>query len=78
MTLERKFGNWVTAVRQERGWTQEELARRSGLSVRGVSAIEQGVNRNPRLNTVQAIQQALGASFFDEVKRYGAKSQVPA
>ncbi|MER6910800.1 helix-turn-helix transcriptional regulator [Streptomyces sp. NPDC000594] len=37
-----RFGQYVRAMRDERGWTQEELARRLGCSDAHISAVETG------------------------------------
>jgi molybdate-binding protein/transcriptional regulator with XRE-family HTH domain len=50
--------NHVRAQRDGRGWSQEELARRSGLSRAGVSAVETG-----RLVPSAAAALALAAAF---------------
>ena len=50
--------NFVRARRERRGWSQDELARRSGLSRAGVSAIE-----NERLVPSTAAALALAAAF---------------
>lgn len=43
MEIRKKFGKRVIALRQERSWTQEDLAARSGVSTRSISNIENGV-----------------------------------
>lgn len=40
--LMEKIQNWVREARERRGWTQQELADRAGVSRAGVSAIEMG------------------------------------
>ena len=42
MAPEAAFENQVRDRRSSRGWSQDELARRSGLSRAGISAIETG------------------------------------
>lgn len=46
--------------RRLRGWTQEELAEHSGLSVRTIRNVELGLVRKPRRSSVELIAQALG------------------
>jgi len=41
------------------GSSQETLAERSGLSVRGISDLERGARRFPRLETVRMLADAL-------------------
>jgi transcriptional regulator with XRE-family HTH domain len=57
----RKLGERVRALRQDRGLTQESLARSLDLSVAYVSLIERG-GRNPPFTTVVAIAGALGVA----------------
>ena len=50
----------IAALREERGWTQEELAERSGLSVRTIRNLELGWVQNPRRSSVELLADALG------------------
>lgn len=47
----------------ERGMTQADLARRTGLSTAVVSQIVSGKTKDPRLSNVIAIANALGVSL---------------
>jgi transcriptional regulator with XRE-family HTH domain len=42
------------------GLSQEALAERAGLSVRGISDLERGLSRTPRLHTLARLADALG------------------
>lgn len=42
--FDRKIGNRIRTFRDERGWSQEELASRMEVSVACVSRIERGVS----------------------------------
>src|SRR3982750_1916885 len=53
------FGAQLKALRDAAGFTQEELATISGLSVHAVSALERGERRRPHLETVRALCAAL-------------------
>ncbi|MEV6001713.1 helix-turn-helix domain-containing protein [Streptomyces griseomycini] len=44
------------------GWTQEELAERSGVSVRTIRNLETGSNTNPRRSSVELLLDALGGA----------------
>jgi predicted ATPase/transcriptional regulator with XRE-family HTH domain/Tfp pilus assembly protein PilF len=53
------FAALLRQFRVEAGLTQEELAERAGLSVRGISDLERGVNRAPYVATVTRLADAL-------------------
>ena len=55
----RSFGAQLKALREAAGFTQEELATISGLSVHAVSALERGERRRPQVETVRALSSAL-------------------
>jgi transcriptional regulator with XRE-family HTH domain len=52
----------IAALRIERGWTQEELAEHSGLSVRTIRNLELGRVQNPRRSSVDLLVNALGVT----------------
>ncbi|CAN5585895.1 hypothetical protein BH23CHL2_BH23CHL2_11110 [soil metagenome] len=54
------FGHMLRRHRLAAGLSQEALAERAGLSVRGISDIEGGRRRVPRLETVRMLAGALG------------------
>jgi transcriptional regulator with XRE-family HTH domain len=54
----QRFGANVRSARLARGWTQEELASRTGLASVQVSRIERGV-REIRLTTLVRLLTAL-------------------
>ena len=53
------FGELLKEHRRAAGFSQETLAERAGLSVGAVAALEQGIRRAPRRDTVDAISDAL-------------------
>jgi len=53
------FGTQLKRLRERAGFTQEELATISGLSVHAVSALERGERRRPHVETVRALSAAL-------------------
>src|SRR3954466_11108591 len=55
----RSFGAPLKALREAAGFTQEELATISGLSVHAVSALERGERRRPHVDTVRTLSAAL-------------------
>jgi predicted ATPase/transcriptional regulator with XRE-family HTH domain len=56
------FGELLRRHRQAAGLTQEELAARTGLSVRGLSDLERGARTAPRRDTLRLLVGALGLS----------------
>ena len=60
----RKFGNKVKTLRLEKGWTQEELARRADLHRTYIGSIER-YERNVSLLNVARIAKALSVNIKD-------------
>lgn len=59
MTTVSDFPTWLSNEAERRGWTLNELARRSGLSSAGISMLSTG-QRNPGFDACVAIARALG------------------
>ena len=53
------FGDLLRQLRIAESLSQEELAERSNLSVRGISDLERGLRHAPRLETVRMLADAL-------------------
>jgi len=53
------FGARLAALRQERGWTQAQLAEKLGVSVKAVTYYEREVS-SPTTRTLARVAQALG------------------
>lgn len=49
--------------------TYEELAKRSNLSISTIKKIFSGISQYPRIDTVQAIERALGISSSAQLER---------
>src|SRR5215211_2703822 len=54
-----RFGIALRHYRVSAGLSQEGLAERAGLSVRGISDLERGARTYPRLETVRMLADAL-------------------
>jgi transcriptional regulator with XRE-family HTH domain len=54
------FASLLKTRRAVSGLTQEELARKAGVSSRAVSYLESGIVRRPRRDTIDALATALG------------------
>lgn len=59
------FGDLLRQYRRATGLTQEALAERAGLSVRGINDLERGARRTPRRDTVVLLASALGLAGDD-------------
>lgn len=55
----KAFGRRVRELRLERGWSQEELAHRSGLHPTYVGGVERG-ERNPAVVSIMKLAEGLG------------------
>ena len=62
------FAALLRRFRRASGMTQAELAERAGLSPEAVSALERGVNRTPRRETVELLAEALGLEEADRAQ----------
>src|SRR5580704_8379803 len=62
-------GRWLRQRREDAGLSQEEVADRSGLSVRTVSNVERGSIRTPHPRTIRLLGETLGlpADACDEL-----------
>ena len=61
----------IRELRQKKGWTQTELARRAGVKQGVLSCIESGRTKNPRSDTLAAIASALGVSVERLMRKAG-------
>lgn len=59
--LRGRLGRRVRALRQARGWTQEQFAERAALSYKFIGEIERG-RGNPTLQTLISVAEALDLS----------------
>jgi transcriptional regulator with XRE-family HTH domain len=55
--------NWIREKRLERGWTQLELAQKSGVPQPTISQIESGNRRYPTYENIKKIAKALGINI---------------
>ena len=61
----------IKKLREDLGWTQSELARKSGVKQGVISDIESGKTKNPRIDTMAAIASALGVPIERLYKKAG-------
>ena len=75
------FGIALRQFREASGLSQEQLAERAGLSLRGISDLERGLRMTPRLETVRMIADGLGltpAQRAELVAARGSNQHQPA
>jgi transcriptional regulator with XRE-family HTH domain len=54
------FGALLYRLRVERRWTQEQLARLSGVTVNSISNLERQITLLPNIETVERLARAFG------------------
>lgn len=62
--LRDKFGNRIRTLRAERGFTQEQLAERAGISVDFLSLIERGKN-SPSFENLDELAESLDVTVAE-------------
>jgi len=79
MDICRQVGANLRRLREEKGWSQEELADRTGLHRTYISGIERGV-RNPTVTIIAKISGPLGVKpgscWVKEITRRRMRSIV--
>ena len=58
----------IKRYRKESNLSQDDLARKAGVTYSTLSKIEAGYNQNPRVDTVRKIAVALGVTIDDLMK----------
>src|SRR5215210_3913648 len=71
------IGKRIRDLREERGLTQREVARRAGLTPSGVGFIEHGQTRNPSAETVMAVARALGVPVEELLREPVPLAEAP-
>ncbi|MBO5968276.1 MAG: helix-turn-helix transcriptional regulator [Clostridia bacterium] len=61
----------IRELREKKGWTQTELARRAGVKQGVLSYIESGKTKHPRSDTLGAIAFALGVPVEKLIQKVG-------
>ena len=58
------FGRRVRALRESRDWTQEQLAKASGLGAKHIGVIERG-EKTSSFDAVEKLAKAFGVEFYE-------------
>lgn len=82
-TTAQPFGELLRELRLAAGLTQEELAERATLSLRGISDLERGVKTRPQRETIRLLAEALALSDadrtrFEDIARHRVLTGAPA
>ena len=64
MTTDNRFGLRLRQLRAQRGYSQERLAERSGMSIDGISNLERALSL-PGLDTVEMLRNALDVPIWE-------------
>lgn len=72
---EREVMRALSSTRAERGITQEELSRRTGIRQSEISRIENGT-RNPSVRVLQRLAEGLGCTLRIEFEAKDATTQM--
>ncbi len=59
----------VKECRKQKGWTQQKLAEKTGLSFNTITKIEQGIGDSPTLKTLLKLADAFGVGLDELVDR---------
>jgi transcriptional regulator with XRE-family HTH domain len=59
----------VKEFRQQKGWSQQKLAEKTGLSFNTITKIEQGIGDSPTLKTLLKLSDVLEVSLDKLVGR---------
>ena len=59
----------IKELRKKAGWSQQKLAEKTGLSYSVVTKIEQGAAKQPTIQTVVKIADALGVTLDELMGR---------
>jgi transcriptional regulator with XRE-family HTH domain len=73
------IGDKVRATRKAAGISQEEVARRAGVSLNVINRLERGVILDPHYSTLRGIASALGVPLEDLVREpaLAGKAEAP-
>lgn len=54
-------------LRKKKGWSQQKMAERTGLSYNAITKIEQGLAKHPTLKTLIKLAEAFGIGLDELV-----------
>jgi len=68
MEMSSKISDNLKKLRVKRGYSLEKVARLANLSLNTIVKIENGVNKNPTIETLSKIAKALEVGVNDLIK----------
>jgi len=74
--IRKRFGDRVRGLRNDRGWSQEELADRAGLHRTYIGSVERG-EQNLSLVNIERLAATLGVSLAELFAPFKDKSATP-
>ena len=66
--MSNKISDNLKKLRAQKGYSLERVARLADLSLNTVVKIENGINKNPTIETITKLAKALGADIDDLIK----------
>ncbi|MGN7358767.1 helix-turn-helix domain-containing protein [Paenibacillus sp. SAF-054] len=85
--VENEFGSMMKSLREQKGYTINQLAEAAGISNSQISRMENGVRGIPKAPTIRKLADALGApynelmsaaGYFEDDGNLKAAEQAPA
>jgi DNA-binding XRE family transcriptional regulator len=74
--VRKRFGDRIRALRNDRGWSQEELADRAGLHRTYIGSVERG-EQNLSLVNIERLAATLGISLAELFTPFKDKTTPP-
>lgn len=69
MKMSNKISENLKKLRRKKGYSLEKVARLADLSLNTIVKIENGVNKNPTIETLTKIAKALDVGVDDLIKQ---------
>ena len=66
--MSNKIADNLKKLRKKKGYSLEKVARLADLSLNTVVKVENGVNKNPTIETLTKLAEALGVGVDDLIK----------
>jgi len=66
--MSNKISDNLRKLRTQRGYSLEKVARLADLSLNTVVKIENGINKNPTIETITKLAKALDVAINDLIK----------